>query len=82
MAKYLSTYRLVNIIRKISIGPDYMKSMNYTVGQEVLDKSYSIYQIIRNDDGIRLYIIKDGEIVLWKEFSSTVPVSIEYNINF
>ena len=82
MAILLSTYRLVNIIRKISIGPDYMKSMNYTVGQEVLDKSYSIYQIIRNDDGIKLYIIKEGEIVLWKEFSETVPVSIEYNINF
>ena len=82
MEKYLSTYRQVNIIRKISIGPDYMKSMNYTVGQEVLDKSYSIYQIIRNEDGIKLYIIKDGEIVLWKEFSNTVPVSIEYNINF
>jgi len=56
--------------------------MNYTVGQEVLDKSYSIYQIIRNEDGIKLYIIKEGEIVLWKEFSDTVPVSIEYNINF
>jgi hypothetical protein len=82
MAILLSTYRLVNIIRKISVGPDYMKSMNYTVGQEVLDKSYSIYQIIRNDDGIKLYIIKEGEIVLWKEFSDTVPVSIEYNINF
>lgn len=82
MVKYLLTYRLVNIIRKISIGPDYMKSMNYTVGQEVLDKSYSIYQIIRNEDGIKLYIIKEGEIVLWKEFSETVPVSIEYNINF
>lgn len=82
MVRYLLTYRQVNIIRKISIGPDYMKSMNYTVGQEVLDKSYSIYQIIRSDDGIKLYIIKDGEIVLWKEFSSTVPVSIEYNINF
>lgn len=82
METYLSTYRLVNIIRKISIGPDYMKSMNYTVGQEVLDKSYSIYQIIRNEDGIKLYIIKEGEIVLWKEFSDTVPVSIEYNINF
>ncbi len=82
MVRYLLTYRLVNIIRKISIGPDYMKSMNYTVGQEVLDKSYSIYQIIRNEDGIKLYIIKEGEIVLWKEFSETVPVSIEYNINF
>ena len=82
MVRYLLTYRLVNIIRKISIGPDYMKSMNYTVGQEVLDKSYSIYQIIRNEDGIKIYIIKEGEIVLWKEFSETVPVSIEYNINF
>jgi len=59
-----------------------MKCMNYTVGQEVLDKSYSIYQIIRNEDGIKLYIIKEDEIVLWKEFSSTVPVSIEFNINF
>jgi hypothetical protein len=72
----------VNIIRKISVGPDYMKCMNYTVGQEVLDKSYSIYQIIRNEDGIKLYIIKEDEIVLWKEFSNTVPVSIEFNINF
>ncbi len=72
----------MSIIRKISVGPDYMKSMNYTVGQEVLDKTYAIYQIIRNDDGIRLYIIKDDEITLWKEFSITMPVSIEFNINF
>jgi hypothetical protein len=72
----------VNIIRKISVGPDYMKSMNYTVGQEVLDKSYTIYQIIRNDEGTKLYIIKDSEITLWKEFSITMPISIEFNINF
>jgi hypothetical protein len=82
MVTLLSIYRQVNIIRKISVGPDYMKSMNYTVGQEVLDKSYSIYQIIRNEDGVKLYIIKDDEITLWKEFSNTVPVSIEFNINF
>jgi hypothetical protein len=72
----------VSIIRKISVGPDYMKSMNYTVGQEVLDKSYSIYQIIRNEEGTKLYIIKDDEITLWKEFSITMPISIEFNINF
>jgi hypothetical protein len=72
----------VNIIRKISVGPDYMKSMNYTVGQEVLDKSYAIYQIIRNNEGTKLYIIKDSEITLWKEFSITMPISIEFNINF
>lgn len=56
--------------------------MNYTVGQEVLDKSYSIYQIIRNEEGTKLYIIKDDEITLWKEFSITMPISIEFNINF
>ena len=72
----------MNIIRKISVGPDYMKSMNYTVGQEVLDKSYTIYQIIRNNEGTKLYIIKDSEITLWKEFSITMPISIEFNINF
>ena len=59
-----------------------MKSMNYTVGQEVLDKSYVIYQIIRNNEGTKLYIIKDSEITLWKEFSITMPISIEFNINF
>ena len=59
-----------------------MKSMNYTVGQEVLDKTYNIYQIIRNEDGIKLYIIKNDEITLWKEFSVSMPVSIEFNINF
>ena len=72
----------MNIIRKISVGPDYMKSMNYTVGQEVLDKRWSIYQIIRNEEGTKLYIIKDDEITLWKEFSITMPISIEFNINF
>jgi hypothetical protein len=72
----------VSIIRKISVGPDYMKSMNYTVGQEVLDKTYNIYQIIRTEDGIKLYIIKNDEITLWKEFSVSMPVSIEFNINF
>ena len=75
-------YKQVSIIRKISVGPDYMKSMNYTVGQEVLDKTYNIYQIIRTEDGIKLYIIKNDEITLWKEFSVSMPVSIEFNINF
>lgn len=56
--------------------------MNYTVGQEVLDKTYSIYQIIKGDDGIKLYVIKDDEITLWKEFSIAMPISIEFNINF
>lgn len=74
-------------IRKISIGPDYKSgAMHYIVGQEVLGGNYVIH-LIRFDsnlESIKIWIEKSqsGEIVLWKEFTSTMPVSIEYNINF
>jgi hypothetical protein len=73
-------------IRKISVGPDYKGgAMHYIVGQEVLDKS-NIIHLIKYDSekgSIKVYIINEkNEVVLWKEFNSTVPVSIEYNINF
>ena len=73
-------------IRKISVGPDYKNgAMHYIVGQEVLDKSNTIHLIKYDSEkgSIKVYIINEkNEVVLWKEFNSTVPVSIEYNINF
>ncbi len=72
----------MNIVRKISVGPDYMKCMHYVVGQEVLGKSYTIDSIIQEDSSISIYIRRDDEIVKWKEFSSTMPVSIEFKIDF
>jgi len=73
----------VNIIRKISIGPDYMKCMHYVVGQEVLDRTYRIESILSEKDGyICIWIIKDGEIIKLKQFSSTMPISIEFKIDF
>lgn len=72
----------MNIIRKISVGPDYMKCMHYVVGQEVLGRSYTIDSIIQEDTCISIYIRKDVEIVRWKQFSSTMPVSIEFKIDF
>ena len=72
----------MNIIRKISVGPDYMKCMHYVVGQEVLGRSYTIDSIIQDESSIYIYICKDDEIVKWKEFSSTMPVSIEFKIDF
>jgi hypothetical protein len=72
----------VNIVRKISVGPDYMKCMHYVVGQEVLGRSYTIDSIIQDNSSISIYIRKDDEIVKWKEFSSTMPVSIEFKIDF
>jgi hypothetical protein len=73
-------------IRKISIGPDYKNNaMHYIVGQRVLGDSNEIHLIKRdlNTMSIKIYIInKKREIVLWKEFNRTIPISIEFNIDF
>ena len=73
-------------IRKIAIGPDYKGgAMHYIVGQKVLGDSNEIHLIKFNSEkqSIQIYIINQkGEVVLWKEFNSTVPISIEYNINY
>jgi hypothetical protein len=73
-------------IRKISIGPDYKGgAMHYLVGQKVLGESNEIH-LIKYDDAkgsIKIFIINEKEeVILWKEFTSTIPISIEYNINF
>ena len=72
-------------IRKISIGPNYKSdAMHYIVGQEVLGGKYFIHliQYVERRDSIKIWIQREGEILLWKEFNSNMPVSIEYNINF
>jgi len=73
-------------IRKIAIGPDYKSgAMHYIVGQKVLGDTNEIH-LIKFDaekQSILIYIInKKEEVVLWKEFNSSVPISIEYNINY
>jgi hypothetical protein len=72
-------------IRKISIGPDYKGgAMHYIVGQKVLGDTNEIELIRVNPDkqSIQIFIINEKkEVVLWKEFTSTIPISIEYNIN-
>ena len=75
----------ISKIRKISVGPDYKSgAMHYLVGQEVLGGSHIIHLIKHNIDtnSIKIWIEKSNEIFLWKEFNSSIPVSIEYNINF
>jgi hypothetical protein len=73
-------------IRKIAVGPDYKGgAMHYVVGQKILNDTHEIH-LIKYDtekNSFKIYIINDkNEVVLWKEFTSTVPVSIEYNINY
>lgn len=73
-------------IRKISVGPDYKSgAMHYIVGQKILGDSNEIYLIKYSEStgSILIYIVNDKkEVVLWKQFNSTVPISIEFNINF
>lgn len=73
-------------IRKISVGPDYKNgAIHYIVGQKVLGDTNVIHLIKRDTDtmSIKIYIInKKDEIVLWKEFNQTIPISIEFNIDF
>jgi predicted metal-dependent RNase len=70
------------MIRKISIGLDLLKAMHYVVGQQVLDKSYTIDTIRYEGLDIVIYIKKEDEIVKWKSLNTNVPVTIEYKIDF
>ena len=70
-------------IRNISIGADYKSgAMHYITGQPVLRGAYVIHLIQQENSSYKIWIIKDKEILLWKEFKLTMPISLEYNINF
>jgi len=73
-------------IRKISIGPDYKGgAMHYVVGQKVIGDSNEIHLIKydENKNSVKIFVINEkSEVTLWKEFNSTIPMSIEYNINY
>ena len=72
-------------IRKISVGPDYKSgAMHYIVGQDILNNSHKIHLIQQDktSQSIKVWIQREDEVLLWKEFNSNMPISIEYNINF
>ena len=56
--------------------------MHYIVGQTVLKGDHTIHLIKESHEGIEIWIEGDGEIYLWKSFTDTMPISIEYNIHF
>lgn len=70
-------------IRKISIGSDYKSgAMHYIVGQEVLGGSHNIHLIQATTKSYKIWVQKKDEVFMWKEFLITLPISLEYNINF
>ena len=70
------------LIRKISIGRDYKnEAMHYSVGQEVYG-GHRIHNIVEEDTKYCIYIEKNMEVLLWKDFNKNMAVAIEYNIDY
>jgi hypothetical protein len=69
-------------IRKISVGADYKNAMHYIVGSTVINGEYVINTIKFEGMSLQIWIEKNNEVFLWKEFTPTMPVSIEFNIDF
>lgn len=71
------------MIRKISVGSDYKTAMHYIVGQKVMQDQFIIHNIENTSDGFKVWIENSSkEVMAWKFFNFTMPVSIEYNIEF
>ena len=70
------------LIRKISIGKDYKnEAMHYSVGQEVYG-GHTICNIIEEEDKYSIYIKKEKDVLIWKEFNKNMAVSVEYNLQY
>ena len=70
------------LIRKISIGIDYTnEAMHYSVGQEVYG-GHTICDIIEQDDKYSIYIKKEKDVLIWKDFNKNMAVSVEYNLQY
>jgi len=58
--------------------------MHYIAGQSVLGGNYKIHLIdySHESNSYKIFLEKDDEVFLWKEFNANMPVSIEYNMDF
>ena len=72
----------MNLIRKISIGKDYkIDAMHYSVGQEVYG-GHVICNIVEEEEKYSIYIEKNKEVILWKDFNKNMGISVEYNLDY
>jgi hypothetical protein len=72
-----------SVIRKISIGTDYKnEAMHYSIGQQVYG-GHEIAYILKNiDRSCMIYIKKGDEVMPWKEFYSTMAISLEFDLEY
>ena len=72
----------MQIIRKISVGKDYKNdAMHYSVGQEVYG-GHIIDNIIEEENKYSIYIKKNNELILWKDFNKNMAIAVEYNLEY
>ncbi len=70
------------LIRKISIGKDYKnEAMHYSVGQEVYG-GHRICDIVEEDTGYDIFIKKNNDVIIWKNFNKNMAISVEYNLEY
>ena len=70
------------LIRKISIGKDYKsESMHYSVGQEVYG-GHRICDIVEEEEGYDIFIKKNNDFIIWKNFNKNMAISVEYNLEY
>ena len=55
--------------------------MHYSVGQEVYG-GHTICNIIEEDDKYSIYIKKEKDVLIWKDFNKNMAVSVEYNLQY
>ena len=72
----------MSLVRKISIGRDYKNdAMHYSVGQEVYG-GHIIANIIEEENKYSIYIKKNNELILWKDFNKNMAIAVEYNLEY
>lgn len=72
----------MELIRKISIGRDYKNdAMHYSVNQEVYG-GHIIKNIIEEENKYSIYIEKNNELMLWKEFNKNMAIAVEYDLEY
>ena len=72
----------MSLIRKISIGRDYKNdAMHYSVGQEVYG-GHIIDSIIEEDNKYSIYIIKNNEILPWKDFNKNMAIATDFDLEY
>jgi hypothetical protein len=55
--------------------------MHYSVGQEVYG-GHCICNIIEEEEKYSIYIEKNKEVILWKDFNKNMGIAVEYNLDY